>query len=171
MTVETFKIEVLPMKNKLYRFALRMLRNVPESEDVVQEVMIKLWVRKDKLSAYRSIEAFAMTVTKNLCLDRLKLKSNKTEELTLRNERVTEKTPYVEMETNDTYKKIRELINLLPEQQRMIIHLRDVEGYAFEEISEIMGLTENTIRVNLSRARKKIREEMIKKYSYEFTKN
>ncbi len=75
------------------------------------------------------------------------------------------------METNDTYKKIRELIDLLPEQQRMIIHLRDVEGYAFVEISEIMGLTENTIRVNLSRARKKIREEMIKKYSYEFTKN
>lgn len=171
MTVENFKIEVLPIKNKLYRFAYRLLRNVPESEDIVQEVLIRLWVRREKLSAYRSIEAFAMTVTKNLCLDKLKLKSNRTEELTQWNEKINEKTPYVEMETSDSYNKIRELIDLLPEQQRMIIHLRDVEGYAFEEISEIMGLTENTIRVNLSRARKKIREGMIKKYSYEFTKN
>lgn len=171
MTVEKFKIEVLPLKHKLYRFAVRLLRNVPEAEDVVQEVLIRLWVRRDTLAAYRSIEAFAMTVTRNLCLDKLKLKKNRTDELTERNEQITHKTPYAEMETSDAYTKIRELIDLLPEQQRMIIHLRDIEGYAYEEIAEVMGITENTIRVNLSRARKKIREGMIKRYSYEFTKN
>lgn len=171
MTVEKFKIEVLPIKHKLYRFALRLLRNVPEAEDVVQEVLIRLWIRRDKLAAYRSIEAFAMTVTRNLCLDKLKLKGNKTDELTERNEQVHEKTPYLAMETSDAYNKIRELIDLLPEQQRMIIHLRDIEGYGYDEIAEVMGITENTIRVNLSRARKKIRDGMIKKYSYEFTKN
>ena len=171
MTVENFKIEVLPIKNKLYRFACRLLRNSHEAEDIVQEVLIRLWTRREKLKEYRSIEAFAMVITKNLCLDKLKLKSNKTEELNQRNELFTEITPYVEMETSDSYNKIRELIDQLPEQQRIIIHLRDVEGYAYEEIAELTGLTENTIRVNLSRARKKIREIMINKYSYEFTKN
>jgi len=171
MTVENFKIEVLPIKHKLYRFAHRMLRNVPEAEDIVQEVLIRLWIRREKLSAYKSIEAFAMIITKNLCLDKLKLKSAKTDELTQQNELHTEKTPYDDMETRDSYDKIQKLIGLLPDQQRMIIHMRDIEGYTYEEIAEIMDLTENTIRVNLSRARKKIRETMIKKYSYEFTKN
>lgn len=171
MTVENFKIEVLPLKNKLYRFARRVLRNGHEAEDIVQEVMIRLWTRRNRLQEYKSVEAFAMVITKNLCLDKLKLKSNKSEELTWRNELYTDKNPYVQMETSDSYNKIRELIDQLPEQQRMIIHLRDVEGYAYDEIAELTGLTENTIRVNLSRARKKIREIMIKKYSYEFTKN
>lgn len=171
MTVENFKIEVLPLKNKLYRFARRLLRNGHEAEDIVQEVMIRLWTRRNRLQEYKSVEAFAMVITKNLCLDKLKLKSNKSEELTWRNELYTDKNPYVQMETSDSYNKIRELIDQLPEQQRMIIHLRDVEGYAYDEIAELTGLTENTIRVNLSRARKKIREIMIKKYSYEFTKN
>ncbi len=171
MTVETFKIEVLPLKNKLYRLALRLLRNVPEAEDIVQEVMIRLWTRREKLSTYKSVEAFAMVITKNLCLDKLKLKSNKTDELTEKNEMTSEKTPYAEMELSDSYKKIRKLIDLLPEQQKMIIQLRDIEGYDYSEISEIMNISENTIRVNLSRARKKIRETMKKNYSYEFTPN
>jgi len=74
MTVETFKIEVLPLKHKLYRFAKRLLKNATEAEDIVQEVFIRLWSRREKLSEYKSIEAFAMTITKNLCLDNLKSK-------------------------------------------------------------------------------------------------
>lgn len=171
MTVENFKIEVLPIKHKLYRFACRMLRNGHEAEDVVQEVLIRLWTRRDKLASYKSIEAFAMVITRNLCLDQLKRAGAKTDELTDGNAQYTEKTPYVQMETSDSYNKIKALIDQLPDQQRMIIHLRDIEGYDYKEIAEITGLTENTIRVNLSRARKKVREIMIKKYSYEFTKN
>ena len=159
------------MKHKLFRFACRMLKSVPEAEDVVQEVLIRLWKRRDKLSTYKSIEAFAMVITKNLCLDHLKRAGAKTDELTESHEQYTERTPYVQMETTDSYRKIKALIDLLPDQQRMIIHLRDIEGYGYDEIAEITGLTENTIRVNLSRARKKVRETMIKKYSYEFTKN
>lgn len=171
MTVEKFKIEVLPIKHKLYRFAMRLLKNVPDAEDVVQEVLIRLWVRREKLEAYRSIEAFAMIITKNLCLDRLKLKSNKTDELKEYHHVETEEDPHKEMERGDALGKIRDLMEDLPEQQKMIIHLRDIEGYGYEEMAEIMGISENTIRVNLSRARKKIREGMKKKYSYEFTKN
>ena len=171
MTVETFKIEVLPLKNRLYRFANRLVKNVPEAEDIVQEVFMRLWSRRERLNEYRSIEAFAMTITKNLCLDKLKSKRNKTDELTERNEQISETTPYKMLELNDSYNKVQEIIQTLPEQQKMIIHLRDIEEYEFEEIAEVMNLTINTIRVNLSRARKKVRETLIKTYSYEFAKN
>jgi RNA polymerase sigma-70 factor (ECF subfamily) len=171
MTVDQFILEVLPHKHKLYRFAMRMVRDVAEAEDVVQEVMIRLWERREQLAAYRSIEAFAMTITRNLCLDRLKRAGSKTEALDEHHAVRQVRTPYEEMESSDSYRKIRELIDDLPEQQRTIIHLRDVEGYEYSEIAGITGLTENTIRVTLSRARKKIRDEMKKKYRYEFTKN
>jgi RNA polymerase sigma-70 factor (ECF subfamily) len=171
MTVDQFKIDVLPHKHKLYRFAMRMLRDIAEAEDVVQEVMIRLWERREKLAGYRSIEAFAMTITRNLCLDKLKRAGARTEELDESTSARQEKTPYDEMETSDSYEKVRGLIDDLPDQQRMIIHLRDVEGYEYEEIAGITGLSENTIRVNLSRARKKIREGMKNKYSYDFTRN
>lgn len=171
MTVETFKIEVLPMKHKLFRLANRLLQNVPEAEDVVQEIFLRLWSRRDKLSEYRSLEAFAMTMTKNLCLDKLKSKQNKTDEFTEKHDQRIDTTPYSQMEKGDAYNKVRKLIDLLPEQQKIIIQLRDIEGYEYDEIAEMMNISENTIRVNLSRARKKVRDTMIKTYNYEFTKN
>jgi len=171
MTVETFKIEVLPLKNRLYRFAKRLVISVPEAEDIVQEVFMRLWSRRERLNEYRSIEAFAMTITKNLCLDKLKAKRHKTDDPTERNEKISGTTPYRMLELNDSYKKVQEIIQTLPEQQKMIMHLRDIEEYEFEEIAETMNLTINTIRVNLSRARKKVRETLIKTYSYEFAKN
>lgn len=171
MTVETFKIEVLPLKNKLYRFANRLVNNVPEAEDVVQEVFIRLWARRDKLNEYRSIEAFAMTITKNLCLDKLKSKKRNTSELTEKNEQMSEATPYQKVELSDSFLKVKEIMEKLPDQQKMIMHLRDIEGYEYEEIEDILNLSVNTIRVNLSRARKKVKETLIKTYSYEFAKN
>ena len=171
MTLETFKIEVLPLKDKLYRLANRLLQNIPEAEDTVQEVFLRLWARREKLEQYRSIEAFAMTITKNLCLDKLKSKKNKTDELTIRNQGMNNLTPYKSIELSESVKNVQRIINTLPEQQRMIVQLRDVEGYEFEEISEILQLSINTIRVNLSRARKKIRSSYLKTYNYEFAKN
>ncbi|MCF8368399.1 MAG: RNA polymerase sigma factor [Bacteroidales bacterium] len=171
MTVETFKIEVLPIKNKLYRFAYRLMKSIPEAEDIVQDVFIKLWSNKKKLAEIKSIEAFAMTMTKNLCLDRLKSKKYGHYELTEQHDEINDKTPFVEVEQNDAYQRVRKLIEALPEQQRMIIHLRDIEGYEYAEIAEVLNITENTIRVNLSRARRKIRDTMVKNYNYEFTKN
>lgn len=171
MTLETFKIEVLPLKDKLYRLANRLLRNIPEAEDTVQEVFLRLWARREKLEQYRSIEAFAMTITKNLCLDKLKSKKNKTDELTISNQGMNNLTPYKSIELSESVKNVQRIINTLPEQQRMIVQLRDVEGYEFEEISEVLQLSVNTIRVNLSRARKKIRSSYLKTYNYEFAKN
>jgi len=171
MTVETFKIEVLPVKHKLYRLAKRLLNNVPEAEDAVQETFLRLWTKKDALKEYRSIEAFALTITKNLCLDRMKSKGYKTDELTENHEKMGESNPHTRLELTESFEKIQLIIQSLPEQQRMIIHLRDIEEYDLDEIAEIMELNMNTVRVNLSRARKKVREMLTKTYNYEFAKN
>ena len=171
MTVETFKIEVLPLKNKLYRLAKRLLNNIPEAEDAVQEVFLRLWTKRDVLKEYRSIDAFAMTITKNLCLDRLKSKGYRTDELNENTDKMSGSTPYTKLELTDSFEIIQMIIQSLPEQQRMIIHLRDIEEYGLDEIAEIMELNMNTIRVNLSRARKKVREILKKNYDYEFAEN
>ena len=171
MTVENFKSEVLPMKNKLFRLANRLLNNTAEAEDAVQEVMIRLWTKKDKLKEYRSIEAFAMVITKNLCLDKLKSKRNKTTELEEAPVKIVTETPEEKMQMKDTVEKIHQIINQLPEQQKIIIQLRDIEQCDFDEIAEVTQLNLNTIRVNLSRARRKVRDTLLKIQNYEFSSN
>lgn len=171
MTTEEFKSEVLPIKNKLYRFALRLMGETEEAQDIVQEIFLRLWSGKEKLKEYRSIEAFAMTMTRNLCLDKIKSPSAKKEILDETNEMIDNRTPYHKAELSDTMKMVRQVMESLPEQQKMVIHMRDVEECDFDEIAEVLGLSLNNVRVNLSRARKKIRDTLIKLNNYEFSKN
>jgi len=171
MTIEEFKKEVLPVKNKLYRFALRFLENDEDARDVVQEILLRLWSKKEGLHEYRSIEAFAMTMTRNYCLDKLRSPASKMEMLDEVNEMKDLKTPYRDAELSDSMRFVYMAMEALPEQQKTVIHLRDVEGCDFDEIAEITGLSLNNIRVSLSRARKKIRDTLVKLHNYEFSRN
>jgi RNA polymerase sigma factor (sigma-70 family) len=171
MNPEEFKIQVLPLKHRLFRLSLRMLGRVEEAEDSVQEALIKLWTRKDELKNYSSIEAFAMSITKNLCLDRIRSKSFQTERLTDRQVSALRQDPEELLEKNDYTGFIRKIINNLPDQQKAIMQMRDIEGMDYEQISEMMGLNINAIRVNLSRARKKVRDTILKIQGYELARN
>ena len=171
MTSEEFKLKVLPVKNKLYRFALRIMGDTEEAQDIVQEIFLRLWSKRDKLHEYRNLEAFAMTMTRNLCLDKLKSPSSKKESFKDDTEMFDNSTPYTKTETSDTLRLVRMAMDGLPEQQRMVIQLRDVEECDFDEIAEITGLSMNNVRVLLSRARKKIRDTLIKINNYEFSRN
>ncbi len=171
MSLEEFKIKVFPLKNKLFRFAKRMLNNCQEAEDVVQDVFLKLWSKKENLSDYRNIEAFSMTMTRNLCIDKLKSKKWKENEINEDSQEIDTQTPQSIYEMTESIQKIHLIINSLPEQQKEVVHLRDIEHLDFDEIADVSGLSINNIRVILSRARKKIRDEMIKLNSYEFSKN
>jgi len=163
MNAAEFKNLILPMSGKLHHFAYLLLRETGEAEDAVQEVCLKLWKIRGSLEQYNSIEAFAMKVTRNWCLDRLKAKKpvyidsyhawfdRKSEE----------SDPQKLLEHADKLKLLHVLLDKLPEQQRLIIQLRELEGMDFEEIAEVMDMNINAIRVSLSRARNKIREEMI----------
>lgn len=171
MTSEEFKSEVLPIKNKLYRFSLRLLGDADEAQDIVQEIFLRLWSKRDKLSEYRNIEAFAMTMTRNLCLDQLKSPAARKETIDDSKDMPDHRTPYTRTETTDTIRLVKMAMDALPEQQRMVIQLRDIEECDFDEISEVTGLSMNNVRVTLSRARKKIRDTLIKINNYEFSQN
>ena len=169
MSLEVFKTRVLPVKDKLYRFALRLVKSEPEAQDIVQEVLIKVWDKRDQMDQVENLEAWCMRVTRNLSLDKLKSKySNKTSGLeqdleVTQGEKVT---PYRSTEMNDTMRNISKLISSLPEKQKQIIQLRDVEGFSYKEISDIMEIDMNQVKVNLFRARKTVRENLLNINAY-----
>jgi len=171
MNPEEFKIQVLPLKHKLFRFSLRMLGRVEEAEDSVQDALVKLWTRREELANYSSIEAFAMTITKNLCLDRIRSKSFQTERLNDRQVLTLRQDPEEMLEKDDFTGFVRKIIENLPDQQKAIMHMRDIEGLEYERIAEVMELNVNAVRVNLSRARKKVRDTIIKIQGYELARN
>lgn len=157
---------IAPFKDKVYRLAKRLLISSEEAQDATQEVLVKLWSRKESLSDYNNIEAFAMTMTKNYCLDQLK--SKRANNLQIVHNNFTDREPSLDkkVEDIDSFNWVEKIINQLPEQQRLIIQMRDIEQYEFEEIAKIMNISEATIRVSLSRGRKIIREFMTKTHSY-----
>jgi len=162
MTTEAFKSELLPKKDKLFRLAVFLLKNREEAEDTVQEIFLKLWNMKESLAKYNNLEAVMMTMTRNRCLDKLKTKREKFSSLNegINNQPYT--SPMEQSIQQDMVKQVKVLMTKLPKQQKTILHLRDVEGYEYSEIKEITGFELNYIRVNLSRARKSIRESLIK---------
>ena len=167
MDLEEFQTHILPYKNKLFRFALSIVGNVAEAEDVVQEVLLKLWQNRQKLKTLNSIEAWSMTLTKNLSIDKLRSKHRKTTEIeTTIAISSNDNTPYQTTELKDTFNRIRKLIQTLPEKQRQVLQLRDIEGMTYEEISQVTNLPINQVKVNLFRARKNIRAKLIKSESY-----
>jgi len=171
MSPEEFKIKALPLKHKLYRLSLRMLGSTEEAEDAVQETMVRLWTKREDLVNYSSIEAFAVTIIKNLSLDRLRSKSFRTEELNDRDLMAVKDDPGKKMENDDFRGFIGRIIDSLPDQQKLIMHMRDIEGEEYEQIAEITGLNVNAVRVNLSRARKKVRDTILKIQGYELARN
>jgi len=171
MDLQEFQIKVYPLKNKLFRFARRMLDQTEEAEDVVQEAFIKLWNRREKLDEYRSVEALAMITVKNLCLDRIKSRRYPVENMEDHRRFLENLQEAAKTDHSDMISRIHRAIKTLPAQQQIIIHLRDIEGYEFEEIAEVVEMQENAIRVALSRARKRIRELLTNKIAYEYQQN
>jgi RNA polymerase sigma-70 factor (ECF subfamily) len=160
MELEVFKIQVLPLREKLLNLSLKVVEEKADAEDVVQEVFLKLWHIRDKLDTYRSVEALAVTVAKNLALDKLKMRKYpacEAEGLSV----AEADSPAKQVELQDAVACIHRLIDRLPSLQQAILRMKDIEGYETAEIADITGCQAEAIRVNLSRARKKIKEQFI----------
>lgn len=166
MNQKEFLTTVLPFKDKVFRLAKRLLVSSDEAEDATQELYFKLWRNKEKIENYDNVEAYAMMMTKNYCLDQLK--SKRASNLTLVHSNYKDESEELEsdVEYKDSASIIKRMMNDLPEKQRMIIQLRDVENYEYAEIGKIMNMEPTAIRVALSRARKTLREKYIKKQNY-----
>ena len=161
MELEKFKSIVIPLREKLLFFAKSILRNDVDAEDAVQETFLRLWNVRSQLNQHPNVGGFAMQTIKNICIDRLRCEKH-TISLDSVSVGANVTTPYIYTEQKDSVAIIQEIINSLPETQRRVILMRDVEGYELDDIAQIMGAETTTVRVNLSRARKIVRDKFIK---------
>ena len=163
MPASLFKQLLLPLYPRLQRVALRLLGNVEDAEDMVQEVYMKLWSKRDALPDVQDVEAYCVTLTKNMCIDRLRIAEVEKEDVD-EVPTMLAATDDVEaqVERRDAVEQVKQIIETLPEHQQQVITLRDMEDCSFEEIVEQTGLTAVNIRMLLSRARKTIRERLKK---------
>lgn len=168
MNLEAFQNQVLPTKNKLFRFALKFLGNEEEAKDVVQEVFIRIWNGRDQMAEIQNWEAWCMRITRNLSLDRIRSIDRKQtqpigESFNVRNQALS---PHELTAADESMEKINQFIAALPDKQRQVMHLRDVEGYSYNEICDILELDMNQVKVNLFRARNAVKENLIKINAY-----
>lgn len=163
MQENEFKNKIIPLSNKLQRFACFFLVNKDDARDVVQEVMLKLWQNRDSLASVENHEAYAMRMIRNKCMDTLK--ASRLFKLKTRGDQryvIREYEDYDALEWKDTTRLVTDLAGRLPELQRSVIFLRDMEQMEFSEISAVTGLNINAVRVCLSRARKQVRDELLR---------
>ena len=166
MTQTDFVKLVMPFKDKVFRLAKRLLVSNEEAEDATQEILMKLWRNKQKISDYKNVEAFSMTMTKNFCLDRLKSKQAQNLKIVHSNYQDHNTSLQKEVENRDSVDWVSKIIEELPEQQKIILQLRDIEDYDFDDIAKVVDMNPTAIRVALSRARKTIREKLTNTHSY-----
>ena len=172
MELEAFNKAVIPLRGKLLAYTRQLAGHQIDAEDVVQDVFLKLWSIRDKLDDYHSVEALAYKVTKNKVLDELKRSHADSFDdinVVVSDDYNITQSPESITEQHDTTNHIKRLIELLPSLQQAIINMKDVEGYELSEIAEITGSQIEAVRVNLSRARKKIREQIIQLHNIKRT--
>ena len=166
MTQAEFLNLVMPFKDKVFRLAKRLLVSQEEAEDATQEILLKLWNNKEQIQNYKNVEAFSMTMTKNFCLDKLKSKHAQNLKIVHNNYQDNNVSLQKQVELNDSLDWVSKIMEELPEQQKIILQLRDIEQYDFSEIAKMLDMNETAIRVSLSRGRKTLREKLTKTHSY-----
>ena len=166
MGKEEFEKTVFVLKDKLFRFARSILSNVADAEDVVQELMINFWSKRHELKKLKNIDSYAMRSIKNMSLDKIKhykVRQDKMQDIQELNPTIYNDTTG---EKNEMTGLIKRTIDSLPDKQKLVMHLRDIEGYTFEEMEAVLDMNVVALRVNLSRARKKVKEEILKIVNY-----
>ena len=166
MNQKEFLNIVMPFKDKVFRLAKRLLVSTEEAEDATQEILLKLWSNKSKITKYNNVEAFSMTMTKNFCLDKLKSKQAQNLKIVHSNYQDHQVSLQKELEANDSVNWVAKIIEALPEQQKMVVQLRDIEQYDYDEIAKMLNMNNTAVRVALSRARKAIREQLTNTHNY-----
>lgn len=166
----SFAGDILPLKNELYRLALRITLNHAEAEDIVQETMIKVWNRREQWDQIESVESFCLTICRNLALDKLKSMANQSLSLTDMTYEQPDSShasnPEEQAVQQDRIRLVKHLINSLPEKQRSVMQLRDMEGKSYKEIAKILGISEEQVKVNIFRARQTIKQRFIQTEKY-----
>ena len=165
----SFRNDVLPLKNELFRLALRITLNRVEAEDVVQETMIKVWNRRDRWDELESIEAFCLTICRNIAIDKMRKMENLNQSLADEHDAPDQSyssNPEEQAMQQDRIQLVRRLIDNLPEKQRSVMQLRDIEGKSYKEIAQILDISEEQVKINIFRARQTIRQKFLETENY-----
>lgn len=152
--------EVVPLRDRMYRYAHSLLCCAEEAEDAVHDLLERMWRERDRQQGLRSREAFVMICLRNSCYDRLRRRRaelRRTEEISQLTDRTA--VPAERWEARDL---VRRAMARLPERQREVLHLKDIEGYSSAEIARMTGYGEASLRMILSRARRALRDELEK---------
>lgn len=159
----SFRDDILPLKDKLFRLALRITLNREEAEDVVQETMLRVWSKRDEWQQFNSVEAYCLTIAKNLALDKSEKKDAQTVELNAQAELAIPEAedPHERLVSKERLMLVHRFVNELPVRQRIILQLRDVEGKSYREIASLLNLTEEQVKVNLFRGRQKVKQRLM----------
>lgn len=165
----SFRNDVLPLKNIIYRLALRITLNREEAEDIVQDTLIKVWNKREQWNEIESIEAYSLTIARNIAVDRVRRKTHQPQSLD-DDETATSAShasnPYETIYRRNQMRIVEQLMNSLPEKQRLCFQLRDFEGKSYKEIAQVMDISEDQVKVNIFRARQavKTKYEQIDQY-------
>lgn len=162
MTRLDFQTKILPLKNKLFRFAYRIVQDVAEAEDIVQEVFIKFWKNREQAEQIANTEAWCIRATKNRSIDKLRSKHRRTESLPDHFEMQDQApTPYGQTMEHDVFSKVKNLMQNLPDKQRMVMQLRDIEGMSYQEVADALDISLDQVKVNIHRARMAVRKGLL----------
>ena len=150
------------MKDKLFRFAFRLLQNVQEAEDAIQDVMAAVWTKRGEWEQWKSLEAYCMTATRNNCVDRIRKRR-----VWLDNDKALQivspaQDPHEKMMSKEMVSRIRQSMTALPENQQLVIQLREIEGFSYNEIAEVLDMSLDQVKINLFRGRNAIKKSIIK---------
>src|SRR5688572_29752315 len=159
MSSEVFLAQIMPIKQKLFRFALRLLGNEEDAKDIIQDAFMKVWHNKEKMGELQNLEAWCMRITRNLALDKLKSKKYRVTDHIDRAHEVPashQQTPHQRSEQSDLMRRVHGLIHALPEKYKTIPQLRDIDGLSYQEIADVLNIEMSEVKVNLHRARKQV---------------
>ena len=160
-----YEQHIIPASNKMYRYALTILKNEDNAHDVVQECLTKIWDKRHMLKDVQNVEAWAMRVTRNQCYDWVKASR-----FTTLSEQQTQQEDQLkadhDMLMEDQKKWLAKVLEGIPEKQREIFHLREIEELSYHEISDVLSLSMNEVKVYLHRARTKVRAALQKIEAY-----
>lgn len=163
----SFKHDILPLKDVLYRLALGITKSREDAEDTVQETLIRIWQQRDKWETIESMRAYSLTLCRNQALDLVKKASRREESLDDQPSAETNgENPYEGIISQDRMNTVRQILDTLPEKQRSCMQLRDFEGYSYKEIAQALGITEEQVKVNIFRARQTLKKRFEQTENY-----
>ena len=151
-----FHTDILPLRDCVFRLALRITLDRHEAEDIAQETFVRVWERREQWSEIENIQAYCLSVCHRLAVDHVRqrqLHAQKEPEIA-----EYQRAALLTQEPDERIDLIRQQMDQLPAVQRTVMQLRDIEGLRYDEIARATGLTETQVKVYLHRARTRIKE-------------